>query len=465
VDRLTQDMLETSQDQDLALTSGVPEVAERTDTPILAVAKLLWRDRIRVGKATLIGMAAVLILTLLIPNSYDGVVQLMPPDASAASGSMGTLGMLAGMASGSSSLGGAASGLAGNITSALTGQDMGTLFVGILESRTIADRLIDRFDLRKVYWRKTYEDARKKLDDESDIEVDRKTGIIKIQVSDRDPARAAAIAQAYVEELNKLLAKVNTSAASREREFLEQRLVLVHQHLQDASKDLSEYSSKNITMDPEKQGEAMIQAAAVLQGELIAAQSELRGLEQIYTNDNVRVRTLKANVTELQKQLNDIGGKNYKGSTSLDPDALYPSLRQLPVLGLQYEELYRRVKIDETVFELLTQAYELAKVEEAKETPSVKVLDAAVVPEKKSWPPRTLLTLVGGILGFVIGGTRIVASQLWRELDAEDPHKKFVQESWAEAKPFLEEKRARFLSRMHRRSRNGNSNTPEQDPS
>jgi len=355
--------------------------------------------------------------------------------------------------------------LAGNITSALTGQDMGTLFVGILESRTIADRLIDRFDLRKVYWRKTYEDARKKLDDESDIEVDRKTGIIKIQVSDRDPARAAAIAQAYVEELNKLLAKVNTSAASREREFLEQRLVLVHQHLQDASKDLSEYSSKNITMDPEKQGEAMIQAAAVLQGELIAAQSELRGLEQIYTNDNVRVRTLKANVTELQKQLNDIGGKNYKGSTSLDPDALYPSLRQLPVLGLQYEELYRRVKIDETVFELLTQAYELAKVEEAKETPSVKVLDAAVVPEKKSWPPRTLLTLVGGILGFVIGGTRIVASQLWRELDAEDPHKKFVQESWAEAKPFLEEKRARFLSRMHRRSRNGNSNTPEQDPS
>lgn len=233
------------------------------------------------------------------------------------------------------------------------------------------------------------------------------------------------MAQAYVDELNALLSHVNNSAASREREFLERRLVSVNDELQSAAKDLSEFSSRNATLDPQDQGKAMLDAAAVLQGQLIAAKSELSGLEQIYTSENVRVRSMKAHIAELEQELNNLGGKGYAGSAKLDPNALYPSIRQLPVLGQRYLELYRRAKVDETVFELLTEAYEMAKVQEAKDTPSVKVLDAARLPERPSWPPRQLLAFAGAFLGFCFASAWIIGAERWPE---NEPHRLFLAE-------------------------------------
>jgi uncharacterized protein involved in exopolysaccharide biosynthesis len=300
------------------------------------------------------------------------------------------------------------------------------LFMGIVGSRTLSDRIIDRFDLRKVYWRKTYTATREKLASHIVAVEDRKSGLIRITVNDHDRARSVAMAAAYVEELNHLLAQVNTSSAGREREFLEGRLTAVHKELQDSAKQLSEFSSRNTTLDPQDQGKAMLDAAAVLQGQVIAAQSELSGLEQIYTSDNVRVRSLKARVAELQQQLDNLGGKNYSGSKMLDSNALYPSLRQLPILDVQYADLYRRVKVDETVFELLTEAYELAKVQEAKETPSVKVLDLPRWPEKKSGPPRAVLMSLGGLMGLVFGFAWIIGTEHWLKLDRNDHYKAFL---------------------------------------
>jgi uncharacterized protein involved in exopolysaccharide biosynthesis len=389
-------------------------------------------------------------VTLFIPNTYQAVVQLMPPDSNSLSGGMGMLTALMGMSdlgsSGGSSGGGG--GLASGLGDLLGGQKVGALFIGILDSRTIADRIIDRFDLRKVYWLKTYASARKKLASRTAIAEDKKTGIIRIAVEDHDRERAVEMAQAYVSELDRLLAQVNTSAASRERTFLEQRLSLVDGHLQEDSKRLSEFSSKNATLDPEEQGKAMVESAAVLQGQLIAAQSELSGLEQIYTSENIRIRSLKAHVAELQDQLNKLSGKNYAGATTLDAADLYPPLRQLPVLGLEYAELYRRVKVDEAVFGLLTKEYELAKVQEAKETPSVKALDLARLPEKPSWPPRKLLTLAGGFVGFLLGGCLVVGRQLWSELDSTEPHKEFLFIVWSETKAWIRDTAWRIRSRI-----------------
>jgi len=185
-------------------------------------------------------------------------------------------------------------------------------------------------------------------------------------------------------------------------------------------------------------------------------------LEQIYTSENVRVRSLRAHISELQTQMDKLGGKNYTGATTLDPNALYPSLRQLPVLTLQYAELYRRVRIDETVFELLTKEYELAKVQEAKETPSVKVLDAPRLPEKPSWPPRTILTLVGGFLGFLFASCWIVGLEFWSELDPSDPHKEFMHSAWADISPYLHHIRFFSLSLISR-VRPANSRKSERD--
>ena len=466
--RISQRVIEAPEVPDVTHRRNAPDSGEaghQSDQPVrLAIAWLIWEQRRQIAKATLTALVISALVTLLIPNSYQAVVQLMPPDSNSLSGGMGMLTALMGMSDlGSSGGSGGGGGLASGLGDLLGGQKVGALFIGILDSRTIADRIIDRFDLRKLYWLKTYASARKKLASCTTIAEDKKTGIIRIAVEDHDRQRAVGIAQAYVSELDRLLAQVNTSAASRERAFLEQRLSLVDAELQRDSKKLSEFSSKNATLDPEEQGKAMVESAAVLQGQLIAAQSELSGLEQIYTGENIRVRSLKAHIAELQDQLNKLSGKNYAGATTLDSADLYPPLRQLPVLGLEYAELYRRVKVDEAVFGLLTKEYELAKVQEAKETPSVKALDLARLPEKPVWPPRKLLTLAGGFLGLLLGGCWVVGRQLWSEVDSTEPHKEFLSIVWSEIKAWIRMAAWEIRSRISKRRIYDNSNAEKSD--
>src|SRR5262249_8434237 len=157
----------------------------------------------------------------------------------------------------------------------------------------------------------------------------------------------------------------------------------VNQELKSAEQDFSQFASKNTTIDVAEQAKAAVQSTAILQGQLIGAQSELEGLKQIYSDNNVRVRSTEARIAELRKQLQNLAGKQGGDTTdtSANPDQIYPSLRQLPIVGVPYAELYRRLKVEETVFETLTKQYEIAKVQEAKEIPTVKVLDAADVPE------------------------------------------------------------------------------------
>ena len=196
------------------------------------------------------------------------------------------------------------------------------------------------------------------------------------------------------------MAQVSTSSARRERIFLEGRLQDVKTDLDLAARKFSDFASKNTAIDIPEQGKAMVEAAAGLQGQLIAAQSELSGLRAIYSDNNVRVRTVEARVNELDKKLNEIGGAEV-GNGKTD-NSLYPSIRKLPLLGVTYADLFRQTKIQETVYELLTQQYEMAKVEEAKEIPTVKVLDAAIVPTKKTFPPRTVIVILGMMLGTTI---------------------------------------------------------------
>jgi uncharacterized protein involved in exopolysaccharide biosynthesis len=448
VDRLARATLDNPREQDLVQSSailGADVEQEDGDLQLIPWLRLLWDRRIRLSKATLAGFVVAAIIALLIPSSYEANVQLMPPDSSALSGTSAMLGLLLGSGGlGGGTSGGSTGGLAGTVGDLLGAQKPGALFIGILSSRTLADRMIDRFDLRKVYWLKTYAATRKKLASRVAFQEDKKSGIIKITVEDRDRMRATAMAQAYVEELDALLVRVNTSAASRERVFLEQRLAAVHTELDNASKDLSEFSSHNATLDPQDQGKAMLDAAAMLQGQLIAAKSELSGLQQIYTGENVRVRSLQAHISELEQQVNALGGKGYAGSATLDSNSLYPSIRQLPVLGRQYLDLYRRAKVDETVFELLTESYEMAKVQEAKETPSVKVLDAARIPEKKSWPPRHWLALGGGLLGFLLASSWIVGTERWSQAAPNEPYKLFLSDISRDAMRDWEKLRVRL---------------------
>src|SRR5216683_4927856 len=277
------------------MEARLPENAEAAEAPshVLNVLRNLWAQRRLLGKAILGGFAAGALVALLIPARYQSTTRLMPPD-SQANASMGMLAALT--AKSGNGMGLVASDLLGI-------RGSGALFTGILRSRTVEDRLIGRFHLHQVYAIRLEEDACAKLAENTEITEDRKSGIISISVTDHDAKRAAAIAQAYVEELNQLVAELSTSAAHRERVFLEERLRSVKQDLDDASQKFSQFESTNKTIDIKEQARAMVQGAAAIEGELIATESELKGLEEIYTVNNVRVRAVQARIGELRRQL------------------------------------------------------------------------------------------------------------------------------------------------------------------
>ena len=412
----------------------LPVAPEREETPqgkgnSVAHLRLLWEQRRLLLRVVLYGLLASTLLAFVIPARYESTARLMPPDSSQSGG----------LAMAAAALSGGAGGLGGIATEMLGLKSTSDIFVGILSSRSVQDKLIQEFDLKKLYGDRRMEDARKDLAERTGISVDRKSQIISLTVTDHDPKRAAAMGEAYVAELNRLVAELSTSSARRERIFLEERLKAVSEDLEAAEKEFSQFSSKNTAIDIKEQGKAMVEAAATLQGQYIAAQSELEGLKQIYTDNNVRVRSVRARIAELKRQLEKLGGKGEQPSepSGQQADFLYPSIRKLPLLGVTYADLYRRTRVQEAVFESLTKEYELAKVQEVKEIPTVKVLDSPNIPDKKSFPPRVLIMFLGTAFAFAVAITWVFGKGAWDQTDPSDTRKAFAQEVFSTVRASL----------------------------
>jgi uncharacterized protein involved in exopolysaccharide biosynthesis len=409
--------------------------AGRRNADMVSRLRYIWARRLMLARFAFCGMVLSAVVAFLIPKRYDVVTRLMPPDQQSGAG-MALLSMLSGKT------GPNISAMAGDL---LGVKSAGSLFIGVLKSATVADRLTDRFDLRKVYGVKYQDDVRKALANHSDITEDKRSGVISIEVRDRDPQRAAGMAAAYVEELDRLMAQLNTGAAHRERVFLEDRLQKVSAQLEKNEKNFGEFASKNSTIDVREQGKAMMDAAATVAGQLIAAQSELEGLRQIYSDSNVRVRSVNARIQALERRMGELSNGSTPGKDGNQPkgdfEQLFPSIKKLPLLGITYADLYRQTKVQEVVFEVLTQQYELAKVQEAKETPVVRVLDAAKVPDHKAFPSRLLIILIGTCASIVAGVMWSAGRERWHEIDDSDARKVFVAEVWRDVQTDVREAR------------------------
>jgi capsule polysaccharide export protein KpsE/RkpR len=424
-------------------------------TPI-EVTWILWSYRRRIARACLIGLILFTVIAFLVPKKYTATTSLMPPDYNKGSGLM-SLAMLAGDGGGGGAASGSGSSLVGLASQLLGIGSSGDVFIGVLRSRTVEDSIIDQFGLMDLYSTRYIEDTRKELESYTDIDVDKKTGIISVSVEDKDPKRAAAMAQAYVERLNRVLADVNTSSAHRERLFVETRLKQVKQELDDSAKEFSIFASQNTAINIPDQAKAMVEAAAELQAELMAAQSQMKALQQVYTDNAVQVKAAKAQIQELQAQLEKFGGKdvNVSGDGSLAKGELYPSIRQLPLLGVKYLDLYRKTKIDEAVYELLTKQYEVVKIQEAREIPTAQILDTAVVPSKKSSPHRWQIMLAGFLLSFLFVSTRLIFPLAWSEMDPKDPRRVLAETVFESAKTNIWDAHAvRKVRKVFSRSQN-----------
>ena len=383
---------------------------------------VLWRSRRFLWGVTWKTLIASIVLAFLVPSHYKSAVRFVPGENSSSNGSGSMMGLL------SKALGGdnSSMGFGLDAASLLSTKTPGAFYVEVLKSRTVQDRLINRFDLRARYRKSTYLEARKKLAKFTDIEEEKKSGVITLTVTDYEPKMAAQIANAYVDELNRLAVDLNTSSAHRERQFLEERLTTAKQDLAHASAALSQFTTKNSMVDPQNEGRAVMDAAARMQGELIASETELKGLQQIYSDDNVRVRTLKARIAELQSQIRKLVGQSNDAAaqdSTASWSAPYPSMHRLPGLGSRYAELYREAKIQEAVYAFVTQQFEMAKIQEAKELPIVRVMDAGVAPEKRSSPIRSLI-VAGSVFGaFLLACVWVLGKYRWQQVPADDSYR------------------------------------------
>jgi capsule polysaccharide export protein KpsE/RkpR len=370
----------------------------------------LWLQRGQIARWSALGLVLSAVVAYRYPK-YESTAQIMPPE----SGNSSLASIVPALSKSPGLIG-----MAGDLMGI---KSNGALFAKVLDSRTVQDHLIERFDLRKKYGMDYWEDTRKKLSSRTDIAEDKKSGVISITVHDRDAGLAKALADAYVDELGAVMAKVSTSAARRERIFIEQRLADENKSLQEAEQQFSQFASANMALNVPEQTKVTVEAAARLQGELIAARAQLEGLKETYTAENIRVKSAQAHVNELDRELAKINSGRVTGGS--DPATPYPSVKNLPLLGVKWADLYRNTKIRETVVELLTQQYEMARIQEAKEIPSPKVLDPASPPERKR--PSWVLLLIGGtIFSTVLACLGYFFKNLWDGWDHDDPRRMLI---------------------------------------
>jgi uncharacterized protein involved in exopolysaccharide biosynthesis len=412
-------------DPDGAEESTGPEEAGKPLMEKITISlRLCWARRKMIALIVAVGILLTLADALLERNVYTSTTTLMPPDTSS------QFYDIMSMVSPSNN--------AANMASEALGLNTpGDLFISILDSRNVQDGLIARFDLVRYYKVRLPDDARKALDGSTKIDQDRKSGVISISVTDQNPVLATKLAQGYVEELNRVVTNDSTSSARRERVFLEERVKDVKQDLDESAKALSQFSTKTKAIDVSSQAKSMVDAEAKLEGELIEGRSSLAALQQTYAENSNIVKAAEARNAELQREINATGGTPHNdGSAPAGGGSVYPTVGELPALGLTYYDLERKVTVDQALWEELTKQYEAAKVEEARQIPNVSVLDAAEVPRRKSAPHRSLMMVVGTLLSFFLACLWVLGLNYWDQIDPETEPKKLILEMIGPLKRF-----------------------------
>jgi tyrosine-protein kinase Etk/Wzc len=329
-------------------------------------------------------------VALLMPNWYTATARILPPQQSQ-SNAVAILGQL-----------GALSGGAGQSLGLKNPSD---IFVAMLKSRTVADNLILKYNLPKVYDEELPTDIRKELKNNTNILVGR-DGVIVIEVEDKNPLLARDVANGYVGELELLTRRLAITEAGQRRLFFEQQLKQAKEDLTQAETELAKFQIEKKVLNPQGQASLTISAAAGLQAQIAAKEVQIASLRSFATQENPDLNRAQEELGGLRAQLakTSRGGSGDIGDVTL-------SIGKAPQEGVEYLRKFRDVKYYETLFELLAKQYEIAKIDEAKNATLIQVLDNAIKPDKKSGPKRTLIVLFVGFASVLVA----IVSALVRE--------------------------------------------------
>jgi uncharacterized protein involved in exopolysaccharide biosynthesis len=277
------------------------------------------------------------------------------------------------------------------------------MYVSLLTSRTVEDGIIQRFGLMGEYHAKRMSDARKALERHTTALAGTKDGLIRLSVEDHDANRAAEMANGYVEEFRKLSASLAITEAARRRLFFERQVKESKEKLTAAEEAMAKTQQSTGVLQIDSQARALIEAAAVLRGQVMAKQVQIEGMRSFATEDNPNLALAKQELAALQGQLERIAGSQEDVGSDINL-----SKGRVTQAGMEYLRRYRDLKYEETVFELLAKEFEIAKLDEAKEGAIVQVVDPAIPPDKRSSPQRTLIVIIAAMSAFIVACSWVV---------------------------------------------------------
>ncbi len=384
------------------LVQATPSRNDGYELDLLDVALAFTKRRRLILALIALGAVAATAIAFLLPSRFISTTKILPPQqppsAAALTGQLVATGL-------------------GSLPPGI-GKDLGLknsndIYVGILKSRTISDAIIKEFGLQDVYRDTRLSDARKDLGNATGIEVD-KEGLVSISVEDKDPTRAAAMANAYVEHLRQLTQVLAVTEAGQRRLFFERQLKQARDDLANAEVALRDTQIKSGFVQLDSQAKAIIEAVAQVRGQIGAKEVEIQAMKSFAAEQNPEKIRAEQELAALRTQLAKL--ENQPG-VSGDP---LINLGKVPSLGLEYVRRVRDVKYYEAMFELLARQFEAAKLDEAREGAIVQVVDVADVPDRRSSPKRLLIVAVGIFLG-LLGGLAYCTFSEGLKMLASDP--------------------------------------------
>lgn len=355
--------------------SASHEAHEAEEFSLLDYWRVLVKRKGLIGMVVGVAFIGSIIFSLLLTKIYASTVTLLPPIQEGSQG----------MGAAASQFAGNLGGLAGSFFGAKSPSD---LWVAILKSQTVRDAIIARFDLIKLFESETAEDARNTLGQKVKI-FKSQEDIISITVEDEDPKKTVEIANAYVEELDRVNKSIVMSAGGRMRAFIEKRLNEQKLEFSKIEEKVRSFQEENGAVKLDDQSKAIIDAFGMVKGQLMAKEVELQTFLSYATPNNPQAEILKAQIEELKQRLSELEGKAGGNSSR----SIFIPTAKIPDLALKYARLLRDAKVQETVYGLLNQQYEMARIQEAKDSPTVQILDTAKIPQKRVKPKRKNIVL------------------------------------------------------------------------
>jgi len=354
---------------------------------------------------------AVAGISMLLPPKFSASTKLLPPQQ-AQSGAAALLSQLG-------SLGGAAAGVGGM-------KNANDMYVGMLKSRLIAEKLIDKFSLLKIYGTSSREDARRQLEGSTVIGTG-KDGMISIEFLDKDQKLVAPIANAYVGELMELTKVLAVTEAGQRRLFYERQLQAARDNLTNAEAALKNGLDQRGVISVDAESQTLVATIGRLRANISAKEIQLNSMSAFLTTSNQEYKKVEEELSSMRAELTRLesGSASSSGTSATAPDGKRS--------GFESIKLLRDVKYYQMLYELLAKQYEIARLDEAKNPAVIQVLDAAIEPEHKTGPRRSIIVLASAACAFLFTALAIILIAWRRKLLASESgslHWKQLKEAW-----------------------------------